>query len=697
FSRSPGSPGMMPRLDWFELILMALTAAFFLFAALATLTPESIFTASDSVRQHLPQAREIWQDHAVLFYPYMESFSASVLGASLNAVAYGLGGITTVRILQVLVSLCCLIAIAGLGATLGGRLAGIASAACFSAMPLVLWLTGHAYPDLLAVLFICASVQCAMWWQHDGYRSRLIISGALAGFSLVTKQISALIFVAFLIALAISARPGATIGERFQATLLVAFACLIVTFPWFLRSAILTGTFPLLGTLLAQLNNLSGSGILGGVTPPDATLATPADVIADVAQGGVARSLPGIVRGPWDLTFHGAYASWRSVRYGEFGILLLMFLPLIFLHLCSRGVVLIAITASISFVGWVFTIQVPRHLLPGLALLSVLAGIALAAASSERLNASRIPTGRLVQVAAIAGFALTPLFFLPNTSTFFPITVLTGATSPQDYLARVDPATAALKAATALLPADTPVAYIGEWQGDRTLTEAQLVFLGTYTTDTHYSLDTHVGDSPDLILGNFERAGIRYFIWDRGDTRPQDVETTLLSGDFLLRYTTILGGDNGVYLYAFHPDGVADPRLHENMLEDPAFASLLEPGNVWNGSKRDLSDTGVLEPRRQMPVSQRVEVAPGQPYLLVLEGSCSSPTDQARVSLTWLDANDGVLGATSDTMALGTSTNSALMWRVAPDEAASVDVGISTAAGTPCLVTRIGMYAYGAP
>ncbi|MDQ2654988.1 MAG: hypothetical protein M3Z20_18305, partial [Chloroflexota bacterium] len=42
FSRSPGSPGMMPRLDWFELILMALTAAFFLFAALATLTPESI-------------------------------------------------------------------------------------------------------------------------------------------------------------------------------------------------------------------------------------------------------------------------------------------------------------------------------------------------------------------------------------------------------------------------------------------------------------------------------------------------------------------------------------------------------------------------------------------------------------------------------------------------------------------------------
>lgn len=695
-SQSSGLLEKLPRLDWFELILTALTAAFFLFAALATLTPESLLTASDSVRQHLPQAREIWQDHAVLFYPYMESFSASVLGASLNAVAYGLGGVTTVRIFQVLVSLCCLIAIAGLGATLAGRLAGIASAACFSAMPLVLWLTGHAYPDLLAVLFICASAQCALYWQRDGHRVWLIISGTLAGFSLATKQISALVVVALLIALAISARPGASISERVQAPLLLALACLVATTPWFVRSAIFTGTFPLLGTLLAQLNNASVSGIFSEGAPTDATTVGPSGAIADVMQGGVARTLPGIVRGPWDLTFHGAYSNWRIVRYGEFGLLLLMFLPLVFLHLCSRRVVLLAITASMTYVGWVFTIQVPRHLLPGLALLSVLAGIALADASKDRFRSLRLPSGRLVQMAAIAGLALTPFFFLPNTATFFPITVLTGATSPEDYLARVDPATAALKAATALLPADTPVAYIGEWQGDRTSTEAQLIFLGTYTTDTQYSLDTHVGDSPEVILANFERAGIHYFIWDRADTRPQDVDTTLLSGDFLLRYTTILGGDDGVYLFAIQPDGVADPTSQANMLQDPAFASLREPKNVWNGSKRDLADTGELQPKRQMPVSQRVEVASGQPYLLVLQGSCNAPTDQSRVALTWLDASGNELGTTTDHLALGTNSNSALMWRIAPQNAAAVDVGISTAAGTPCLVTNIGMYPYGA-
>jgi 4-amino-4-deoxy-L-arabinose transferase-like glycosyltransferase len=686
----------LPRLGWFETFLIALTAAFFVFAALATLTPETILSASDSVRQHLPQAREIWQDQAVLFYPTLETFSASVLGASLNAVAYGLGGITAVRILQVFISLCCLIAIAGLGATLAGRLAGIAAAAIFSAMPLVLWLTGHAYPDLLEVLFTCALVQCAMCWQHDGQRIWLLLAGTMAGFSAATKQISAVVIVALLLALAISARPGATFAERLQATLLLAFACLITTIPWFVRSAIFTGTFPLVGTLLGQLDNLSGMGPFGGLTPSGETSVSPLGAVADMTQGGVARTLLGIVRGPWDLTFHGAYANWRSVRYGEFGILLLMFLPLSFLHLCSRGVMLVAITAFITFVGWVFTIQVPRHLLPGLALLAVLAGVALADASNARLRPFRIPAGRVTQVVSIAGLALTPLFFLPNTSTFFPITVLTGATRAEDFLARADPATAALNAATALLPADTRVAYIGEWLGDQSSTEARLIYLGIYTTDEHASLDSQLGDSPEAILKSFNTMGIHYFIWDRADTRSQDVGTTLLSGDFLLHYTTILGGDKGVYLYELHPDGVANPTLQANLLQDPAFTSLRKRDNVWNGSKRDLSDTGALRPRRQMPVSQRVEVAPGQPYLLVLQGSCSAPTDQSRVSLTWLDSNGNSLGTTTDQLAFGTTTNSALMWRVAPDEAAAVDVGISTAAGTPCLVRKIGMYPYGA-
>lgn len=695
-SRNLPSELRAPPLSWFESILLALSAAFFVFAALAALTPGTILTASDSVRQHLPLAREIWQNHALLVFPGIEPGSASVLGASLNAVAFGLGGAPATGIFQVLVSFGCIIAIAGLGVTLAGRLAGIAGAAIFSAMPLVLWLSGHVYPDLLAVLFICSAAQCAINWQRDGRYSWLIISGAFAGFSLATKQISAVVVVALFIGLVIAARPGATVVDRLRAGLCISLACLIAIVPWFIRSTILTGTFPLLGTILTQVSIVPELGTISEAMAPDASPAAPLSNLAETFSGGVTRTLPGIIAGPWDLTFHGAFSNWQSVRHGEFGILLLMFLPLVLVNLCSRGTVLIAITACISFVGWVFTIQVPRHLLPSLALLAVLAGISVANVSKGQLASLRLLPGRLAQVCAIAGLALTPLYFLPNITTGFPISVVTGATSPEDYVARVDPATEALRAATAQLPADTLVGYIGEWLGAQSSTEVRLFYLGSYSPNPGHTLDSVVGDSPETILEYFAAWGIENFIWDRPDTRPQDVESTLLSGDFLLHYTTILGGDNGIYLFALHPSGVPDPTSGTNLLQDPAFASLRKTGNVWNGSRRDLSESGVLQPRRQTPVSQRVAVEPGQQYLLVLEGSCDSVRNGTRVSLTWLDDNGRILSTTADDLPFGTRLNSALMWRVAPEEATAAEVSISTAAGAPCQVRKIGMYPYGA-
>jgi hypothetical protein len=686
----------VPRLSWFESLMMALSAALFVFAALAALTPESILTGSDSVRQHLPQAREIWQDHAVLVYPTIETPSASVLGAALNAVAFGFGDITAVRILQVLVSLCCLIAIAGLGSTLEGNTAGIVGAAIFSATPLVLWLTGHAYPDLLAVLFVCGSLQCIICWQHDGQWVWLLLSGALGGFSLATKQISAVVIVAILVALVITARPGISLAGRARTVVMFSVACLLVLVPWFVRSAVLTGTFPLLGTIVRQLLNVPGLRNLVSWLPLSAISqgpVVPPDGLAGVT-GGVARSLPGILAGPWDLTFTGAYANFQVVRHGEFGILLLLFLPLALLSICTRGTALLAVVAFLSYLGWIFTIQVPRHLLPGLALLAVLAGVAVARTISGSPAWSRIPLGRFAQIAAVVGIALTPLFFLPNTTTGFPITVLTGATRPEAYLSRVDPATPALSAASRLLPADTPVGYIGQWQGAQISTESRLIYLGQYSTDPTISLDDQVGSTPEAIFRSFDKWGIQYFIWDRPDTRPQDVGSTLLSGDFLLRYTTILGGDNGVYLFEIHPDGVADPTSQVNMLQDPEFATLRAAGNVWNGSKRDVGEAGRFEPRRQVAVVQRVDVLPGTPYLVVLTGSCSSNLDLTRVTLNWLDANQATISTTSDDLASGTGINSTLMWRASPANAAAVNVSVSTAAGSPCQIANIGMYDY---
>jgi hypothetical protein len=682
--------------SWFETLLLASSAALVTFAALASLTPESILTGSDSVRQHLPQAREIWQDHAVLVYPTIETPSASVLGASLNAVAYGLGGFTAVRILQTIASVCCLLAIAGLGATLCNRLAGIAAAACFSTIPLVLWLTGHAYPDVFAVLFICVSVQCAILWQQEGRGKWLLISGMAAGFCLATKQISAVYVIAIVIALAITARPGVSLVERCQAITLFATAGVLATVPWLVRSAILTGTFPLIDTITRQLANVPGPGVLNNSLSKLPVSVEPTGS-TEVFPGGVTRSFAGLIAGPWDLTFKGPVSNFRVVRYGEFGILLLMLLPLIASKLRSRSLIFIAITALISYVGWVFTIQVPRHLLPSLALLSVLAGVSIAHVADYRGNSARNLFGQSVKTATLVGVAMTPLFLLPNVTTSFPVSVIVGATSEDAYLARVDPATAALRAATALLPPDTRVGYIGQWQGAQSETEARLVYLGQFSANGNDSLDTQIGDTPETILANLDQLGIQYLIWDRPDTRPQDIESTLLSGDFLLKYTRVLGGDDGVYLFALDPDGVESPTSRDNLLQDPGFATLRKPENVWNGTKRDVSDAGGLRPRRQVPVTQRVAVTPATPFLIVLTGACTSVADYTRVTLTWLDAKEEIIDVTTDFIASGTKSNSTLMWRVSPENAEAADLSITTAAGSPCQISSIGMYRADSP
>ncbi|MCA9877716.1 MAG: hypothetical protein KC442_08040, partial [Thermomicrobiales bacterium] len=100
-----GSP---PRWSWFETVIAGLAGGLFTFAALAALTPETIFNASDAVRQHLPLAREIWQNQAILVYPTIELPSASSLGPAINAVAFGFGGYTSISVLQVSVSVLCM-------------------------------------------------------------------------------------------------------------------------------------------------------------------------------------------------------------------------------------------------------------------------------------------------------------------------------------------------------------------------------------------------------------------------------------------------------------------------------------------------------------------------------------------------------------------------------------------------------------
>ncbi|MCA9876153.1 MAG: glycosyltransferase family 39 protein, partial [Thermomicrobiales bacterium] len=571
--------------------------------------------------------------------------------------------------------------------------AGIVGAAIFSTMPITLWISSHTYPDLLAVLFLCAALVCLLSWQANGYTSLLVLAGVLAGFCVVTKQIAALYLVAMLAALALTARPNAAARGRLLTLLVFGMATTVTVAPWFLRSLLVYGSFPLLGTIMRQASEAPGLRDLA-VHTPVLTVGDLATVNAvETRTGGVDNSWLGILTSPWQLTFEGAPQHLQVVRHGEFGIALLMMLPLVLLTLCSRGALLVGLTAAISTFGWTFTIQAPRHVLPSFALASVLAGVAGAQVVASPQGSPEAQLGRVVRVGLIGALGLTPLFFLPNLATSFPVSVLVGSESPEHYLARIDPAYTALTAATDRLPPDTRVGYFGQWQGAQAQTEARLFYFGQYAPDPSVSLDTQSGATSEALFQWFDGWDLRYFIWDRPDTRPQDIDTLLLSGDFLLTHTTILDGADGVYLFEFHPEGVPDPRDQPNLLSDPTFSTLGGKSSPWTGRKRDLSPEGFLEPRRQMETLQQASVTPEASYIVTVTGRCTSTLDRVGIAMGWQRADGSIISATTDTVALGTKVNTAFVWAVAPAYATAVEIGFTTASGTPCQIAEAGLFA----
>jgi 4-amino-4-deoxy-L-arabinose transferase-like glycosyltransferase len=663
-----------------EAVVVAIALGLIAYASLAAFVPE---VHSDAIRHHLPIAREIWQTGAAPEFPPMWTSRSPIHAHLLYAVAYGFGGIPAAKLVHTLTGLVTLLGIAGLAWLVTPssgmrRLAAATGAAVFAAMPLVLWELGMALVDLFPVMFAVTAALCVLLWQRDGPIEWLAVAGALAGFGFAAKMTMGLMIVALGLAILLVGREPWQWRDRLLAGMVFALGTLVIL-PWIARSYALTGTIPGLSLLVDSTNG----------TAPVST--------SDLPDFGIGRSPLALLRIPWELTFAGD--RFHQAGAGDVGILLLMTLPLALFAPRTRSTAFLLLTAALSYLGWVFTAQLTRYLLPTLAIAAALAGtgvarvIAAPPAFPRRLLAWAAPA------SVVLGLVAAPLLLLPSPKfRLLPmIDVVAGDMTPTEFVNATIPAAAARRSASDLQPPDTPVGYIGKWEGAQLYTEARLRYFGDDTLGTTpesilLNLD-QLGDTPEAVLASLERLGIDYVIWSREDTPPQAWDSTLLSSEFLRDHTRVLAADRGGYLLEIVPNGGNwGVNPDRNLLQDQGLDDVGDDG-AWSIIGETRVRRGVVVLRARGAIAQEAPVSAGSPYLLVTSVECSEPDQRAQLTLKWLDDHQATLESSTETVLPGTKKSTQFLWHIAPPRATSVAVSLSAATGANCEYDEAALYA----
>ncbi|HZG67575.1 MAG TPA: hypothetical protein VEZ12_12580, partial [Herpetosiphonaceae bacterium] len=251
-----------------------------------------------------------------------------------------------------------------------------------------------------------------------------------------------------------------------------------------------------------------------------------------------------------------------------------------------------------------------------------------------------------------------------------------------EYVAREIPMAAAAAAASAHLPPDTLVGYIGsEWEGAQIYTEARLDLILAAAS---------LGSTSDEVLANFEGRRIDYFIWNRPSTALEDWRSTVLSMSFLREHSRILEGDNGGYLFEIRPGkGTGWDRNEANLLQDPELDSIRDDG-PWTTIGRVRGGRGVISMQLKSSIVQRVSIEGGTPYLLVASGQCPKLAVGTQLVLRWFNNHEVELGADVEQVFPGIDQSDQFLWHRAPESATSVSVELIE---SRCEFSKIGLYA----
>lgn len=367
------------------------------FAVLVLLTALTLYppTLFDATHYHLPYATVFAESGSL---PFIEELRFPIF-PQLQEVLFSLGilvaGETAPRALELLLTVLSVLAVYSLAAGRRGRWAGGAAAALWLGCPAVVYYGTAAFVDVGTAAFVVAAAVCL-----DRHRSKtegsqpdrwLVLAGMLLGGAAASKYLALAFIPLFAVEVALRT-------HRVRPVAWLVVGATIVAAPWYVRIAWWTGNpvFPLLPEIFGASEWAVGPAPL--------------------------PSWNEVFRLPVTLTLDRGQA-WGPPPFNGW---LLALSPLLLVPGALRRSRLggVLAVASAYFVPWLLWAREPRFLLPAVALVCGVMGVALGQAiprmtwKSLRLSSLWVPVGLLLLVSpglAYGAYRVAHLGSVPTT------------------------------------------------------------------------------------------------------------------------------------------------------------------------------------------------------------------------------------------------------------------------------------------
>jgi len=477
----------------------------------------------DAVNYHLAVPQIYLRNGGFIDQPYFFHSYSYRLTEMLFTIAMALNGAAAAKLLSFGFSLIASLAVFSLGRVVFDERVGAWAAAFFYTTPVVSRLSGTAYVDDAAAMFLAAATLAFLKWRHTATVDKRWLCGAVLAGATVAVKINAAFGLPVLSGIAvwrIRNRPRVLAG--------CALLALAVALPWYTLTFNWTGNpvFPL-------MNRFFRSPLWDSQT-----------TLVAASSYGIGTSPGAFIRLPFRLT-------WNTDRFGEgtprgaAGPILLLALPFSFSLVLARkkdAGILFAI-AVVQFSLWAISFQNVRFFVYGLPVLTVLAVATILHFSSNRPFA---PIYRIcLAVLLVMQFPATaPEYWeIPER---FPVKTAFGGETRDAFLSRSLAAYGGAQFLNSVVHPGERIIGV-DVENVRLYTDAPLETLPSSTLKT--ALRPATSMSGEELFRTLKQSRFAYIFCTRESLRNPLPAYSYLMPEFLKRFATRVFSDGHTVIY----------------------------------------------------------------------------------------------------------------------------------------------------
>lgn len=589
--RAPGAGGWVAALDLVTAFALALRL-------LTALKPE---IGTDALAMHLVIGERLANEGRFDYDVTRSIWAVMPMAADWQfALAHMLGGEPAARLLNFLADAMLVLLARNIASDARGMFAGAVAAAVYATTPLLFLETAALFVENFWALWSCTALVAA--WQAS--RQPGLRIAAVAGF-LVGTAVAAKVMTAFLAPFFIAAAVVWCVRAKARGWGMLVF---------FVAAALVAGALPYANAWIRTGNP---------VFPFMNELFRSPYFDATSSFNNALFNTPASWRTLYDATFHSS--RFLEALPGAIGLSWLALLPAALLSaLLGRWPARIAAASAVAFVVLVFAFQsYLRYILPVLPVFAFLVGIAAAGAAPR--GVARHCVAFLVLAFALVGLYLTPTSnFIDRRIALPPVA---GSEAVEDYLAVQRPDRRMARVIDAL-----PLHKV-LWLGTAYMAGADsdvrpANWQGGWALDSGFrALATEDAFRAWLAANQFDAVAVA-------------LDADACARPFVCKYLEAharkVYGDGPMGLYVLDPDALHTQEMLRNGGFDRDTAG-------WDGAGEFRAVDGAVVVSGEKPFTQAVAVAPGNRYLLEVEGRCTLDAADYRAQVNWLDRDGAFL------------------------------------------------------